>query len=546
MRTRIARALWVALGLGLVAGARDARATTVLEVPDNGSEQMGRGGAWVARASDPLATFYNPAGLAGQDTKLTLQANINIQNSCFTRIKDPRALPGVPAGTPAGDPQTDGVAPGAAYNQVCSDASPFPNPQLAFTYKINDRLGIGIAVLGPAAAGNQTWPGDGPQRFLLTSAKTLLLTPTIGVGWEPVDTWRIGAGFLWGIANLDFANSSYTANGPGSPEVAAELKVKQMFIPGFTAGTIWSPSSNLDIAAWYKWLAPIDAKGDVTTSYVTKGRNGGTYLGDTSLPNCGVEWNTTYTCSPDSAKVKLTIPMEAKMGVRYHKPREGVAQQHRRDPMSQDVFDIEADLTWANNSAFDAVHIALPGNPDGSGIVPAQLGSLQGQVLPPNNDVPHKFKDVFGVRLGGDFNAIPDKLALRAGTFFETAAQNSDYANVDFAGGSRIGFALGATYRLRFREDTPATPDAPARAGNALEFSLGFGHAFIQSVTNNGPNGINPIAGLDCYSVTGATAVPGTQTCSDGSTRYRYPFLANLGTFTNAFTSINVGASYRF
>jgi long-chain fatty acid transport protein len=137
--------------------------------------------------------------------------------------------------------------------------------------------------------------------------------------------------------------------------------------------------------------------------------------------------------------VKITVPMEAKLGVRYHMPRAGVSQAHRRDPMSQDVFDLEADFTWANNSAFDSVHIGLPGDANGAGVIPAQLGPLAGQVLPPNNDVPHNFKDVFGVRFGGDFNVLPDRLALRAGTFVETAAVNSQYANVDFAGGARIG-----------------------------------------------------------------------------------------------------------
>jgi long-chain fatty acid transport protein len=545
----ITRAVGLALSVGVVAAARDARATSVLEVPDNGSEQMGRGGAWVARASDPLAAFYNPAGLAGQDTKLTLQANINIQKTCFTRVKDATALPGV---TPTGDQATsdnvakDNVAAGAAYPQVCNDGKPFPNPQIAFTYKLNPRLGLGVAVLGPSAAGNQTWPDDGPQRFLLTSAKTVLLTPTVAVGWEPIDRWRIGLGLLWGIANLDFTNSSYTSNGPGSPEVKAEVKAKQSFIPGFTAGTIWSPADNVDIAGWYKWSAPIDAKGDVNTSYVQKGIGGGTFLGDTSQANCGVN-QTNYTCSPNLAKVKVSIPMEAKLGVRLHKPRPGVQQMHRRDPLSQDIFDFEADLTWANNSSLDAVHITLPGSPEGAGVIPAQLGNLPGQVLPPNNDVPHNFKDVFGVRLGGDYNVLADKLAVRLGGYFETSAQDAKYANIDFAGGSRVGLAAGATYRIRFHEDREETPDKPFKAGNALEIMAGLGHTFISSVTNTTPGGVLPIAGLDCYQGSGGVqGQPVNGICPNGYPRYRYPFAANLGTFTNAFTAINIGVSYRF
>jgi hypothetical protein len=61
------------LAFTVVLGAPSlAHATGITEFPDNGSEQSGRGGAWVARASDPLAAFYNPAGLAGQPTRLIL------------------------------------------------------------------------------------------------------------------------------------------------------------------------------------------------------------------------------------------------------------------------------------------------------------------------------------------------------------------------------------------------------------------------------------------------------------------------------------------
>src|SRR5881409_950192 len=83
----LCRVLALAPAAGLLLIAPAARATNITEFPDNGSEQMGRGGAWVARASDPLAAFYNPAGLAGQDTRATIQANINIQKTCFTRLK---------------------------------------------------------------------------------------------------------------------------------------------------------------------------------------------------------------------------------------------------------------------------------------------------------------------------------------------------------------------------------------------------------------------------------------------------------------------------
>jgi long-chain fatty acid transport protein len=525
MRARALTLAGAALAASLVhAGA--ARASSVLEVPDNGSEQMGRGGAWVARASDPLAAFYNPAGLAGQDTRLTLQANVNIGSACFTRTKA------------QGDTTNDGVAQGGQYPQACSDGKPFPNPQLAFNYRLTDRVGLGVAVLGPSAVGNLTYPDGGPQRYLLLKANTLLLTPTIGVGWEPVDNLRVGAAFLWGIANFDFSNDSYATNSggltPSQTDITAELKVKNMFVPGLAVGTIWSPTDNLDVAGWYKWMSQISTKGDVVTT--VHGRGGTTFTTDTSQSNCGEANVAAGTCGPNSATLKVNIPMEAKVGIRYHKPRkgEGVPAAHHRDPMAQDVFDVELDLTWANDSAFDAVKIGFPGTATGGGIIP--VAGAGGGDIPPNADQPHQFKDVYGARLGGDWVILPNQLSVRAGTYYETQAANSQYANIDFAPGSRLGFAAGGTYRVPV-------------GSHALDLMVGLGHTFIGSLTNSGPNGILAVAGTDCYAAPGSLSAPspnGPLTCSDGSQRYRYPFPINLGTFTYSFTAINIGASYRF
>src|SRR5580700_8501176 len=160
------------VSLARVLCSREARASSVEEFPDNGSEQEGRGGAWVARASDPLATFYNPAGLAGQPTRLTLQANISTQGTCFSRVKannDTSTADGATGGT-------GGSNAGGSYPQVCQSGTWFPDPQLAFTYHLTDRIGLGIAILGPSAVGNVTWPEfingstPSPQRYMLISS----------------------------------------------------------------------------------------------------------------------------------------------------------------------------------------------------------------------------------------------------------------------------------------------------------------------------------------------------------------------------------------
>jgi len=522
---------------------RVAHATSVEEFPDNGSEQEGRGGAWVARASDPLATFYNPAGLAGQPTRLTLQANISTQNTCFARVRS------------TSDTTQDGFN-GGNYPKVCNAGSFFPDPQLAFTYHLTDRIGLGLAILGPSAVGAATWPefvngNPSPQRYLLISSNSVVLTPTIGIGWEVVDGLRLGASFIFGTApSIDFVNAAPGIN--ESPVTASnndirnELKAKELFFPGFTVGAIWSPTNNLDVAAWYKWMSSVNAKGDVTTaandftSAAAKGDTSAVQYGDTAEPYCYTLPNPPpnplppRTCgSGNNASVKVPIPMEGKLGVRYHKPRADIPfDEHRRDPMAQDVFDIEADFTWANNSAFDALQIRFPGNANGSGIIPANPG-ISSSFIPPNADVAHMFRDVVGVRIGGDFNVLPDQLTIRGGAFFETQAANSVYQNIDFDGADRFGLAIGGQYRIH----------TGAEKQHALDLMLGYGHVFFGTLNNDNPNaqGLPALVGTACLNNGGAVG-----TCPNGAQPYRTPWPVNLGTITSSINVINVGASYKF
>ena len=582
MKVRVL-AILAAVGALLPAAAH---ATSVTEFPDNGSEQMARGGAWVARASDPLATMFNPAGLAGQPSRVTLQNSTIFEHTCFTRIKA------------ASDTTNDPLAgPGGVYPRACNDISPTINPQLGATLKLTERLGLGLLVIGPSSGGEKTFPdfipdGNGqlqaaPGRYLLIQQKGIVLFPTIGIGYEVTDNLRIGASFSWGFARLNLASATTSLNAdsttPAGNDTRARIQVKDYFIPGFTLGTIWSATPNLDIAGWYKWSDAIRATGDAGTeaNFYTKQNASGdstkVRYGDTIFDDCGAGTTAAIANKPcgsgDNGHVRFVIPMEAKLGFRFHKPRsmpvaeaapppvapepampaEGppagdlvaapapvpaavAASSHVRDPLATDVFDIEADLTWANNSAADTIQIRFPGDATGKGVLP--VAGVAGGEIPPNADQKRGFKDVIGVRVGGDYNVIPDKLALRAGTFFETSALEAQYQNIDFAASSRFGLALGATYRVRFwgfKDDKTS----------ALEFMLGYGHIFFAEQSRTDPNasGSPALAGTSCNKI---NPVAGTQTCEDGSQRYRSKWPVNLGTITNSVNVINAGVAYRF
>jgi long-chain fatty acid transport protein len=524
-----------------------ALASNVTEFPDNGSEQLGRGGAWVARASDPLATQYNPAGLAGQPTRLTLQVSLPFAQTCFHRLRD----------------STDGTADtvllesdGLHYPKVCDDTGTFPVPNLGLTIRAHKRLGIGFLLNAPSGAAAQAWPEfvtaqsgatyPAPERYLATYTNAFFITPTLGVGWEPVDNLRIGASFIAGIANATFSNGSLANNSAQDPrlnDIKATLSTSTAFVPGGTIGVLWSASPMIDLAGWYKVSAPIDASADVKTfaNYYNLGQKVTT--GDSSLPDCG-SGVAPGTCKPGLGHVKLPVPMEAKIGVRIHKPRRGLAiegaELHRRDPLAQDIWDLELNVTWANDSAIDTLQIRFPGTADGTnGIIP--VAGTPGTV-PPNADIPHNYNDVIGVRLGGDWNAVPNRLALRAGAFFESAAapnkngQNTTMAT-DFMSGNRVGLALGATLRV------PLKKDAPPTEGGAIELSLGYMHMFVTDLNNDGSQGgIPALAGTACADA----KPPVNNACTGGATPFRTTWFANLGTISNSLDVINIGASYRF
>jgi long-chain fatty acid transport protein len=258
--------------------------------------------------------------------------------------------------------------------------------------------------------------------------------------------------------------------------------------------------------------------------------------GDTSQANCGISGGPNVCGSGNNASVKLNRPMEAKIGVRFHQPRSGVpVVPHKRDPMSQDVFDAEVDLTWANNSAADYLQIRFPGDPKSGGtegVLP--VNGTPGN-LPPNSDIRTGFHDVIGVRDGGDFNDLPDQLAVRLGGFLETKGQDYQYQNLSFIGATRFGFALGGTYRVHLSSEKTS----------AIEFHLGLEHVFFLEENNSDPNGpgLPALSGTNCNP---PAPVSNSPTCPNGGQKFRTNWPVNLGTITSSINVINVGASYRF
>lgn len=526
---------------------KTARASNVTEIPDNGSEQMGRGGAWVARASDPLATYFNPAGLAGQRTALTLQANLVFQNTCFSRVKAAND-------TTFGSSDTL-LRPDGTYPEVCSEGGPSIGPQIGGTLRVTSRFSLGLLFIAPSAAGDRRFPSfvndpsgvpqPSPNRYLQLQQGGIIATPTLGAAYVVNDVLRLGASVSWGFAKIKLSTAALavnTDNSNAANDVFAKFQVADHFVPAVQLGSLITPTNDLDVGLWYKWSDSIRARGDVGTAanyfspQAGRGDTSGIRHADTIFEDCGTGLPTNVCKQGSNGRLTLPVPMEAKVGIRYHAPRNPESHVTRdrrvRDPLTQDRWDLEADVTWANNSALDKISVRFPGDATGRGLLPS---AVQGGEIPPNADQVRDYKDVVGLRAGGDYVVLPARLALRGGAFFESSAANPRYQNIDFAASSRFGLSLGGSYRIR----TGAREDS-----GTLEILVAYGHVFFAEQSRTGPNasGTNGIAGTSCN----ASAPASPSRCEDGSERYRTKWPVNLGTITNVANLVNVGLAYRF
>lgn len=540
-RITSARLVSCALAMGALGVTAPAAASNGFEFSEAGAEQFGRGGAWVARASDPLATLYNPAALATQASGVSLDVHVIFNKVCFARQN--------PDGSAA--VVTLGATGDAKYptDSTCNtnSGSPFPNPTLAVTYRATDKLGLGFYFGGPTMPGKTTYPetSDGIQnnktwtvpsttRYLLVQQDGLILAPTLGAGYSVLDNLQVGAAFTWGMApKLQFQNVATALDGSkrgikddAQNDVKATLDAKDMFIPAVSIGALWAPSSNLDVGFNWRWSDDLKAKGEahIEGPYYKNGKvqDAATYCDPAGQRGSCVDTPKGLT------DLRIPQPMQARVGVRFHQPRAKaahdpaagevaqVATRRVRDPLADDQFDIELDLTWANNSRVDSLEIRFNADP-----VTRLPYFAEGQV-PKNADVPHEWKDVVGVRLGGDYVFIPNRVAARAGAWFETRGQDPAYANIDFVPAQRFGLTLGGTVRVI----------------DNFDIVVAGGHVFGSKLDNGGNGDVPALAGSGSSSYTSSK--------TGKATAFRTANAVNGGWTQQSITVLSLGLNYRF
>jgi long-subunit fatty acid transport protein len=544
-----------------------------IEVPENGGVAFGRAGAFVARASDPSAIMLNPGGLGNlRGFQLTLSTNLVQFDHCFQRtgsydgVNDATALnvagtrfegPGMPGnmnGASAGDAYyTYGNVP---YPRVCKDNAVGLALQLLATYRINNRFTLGFGVFSPSTQGStqnfsdtvpvtanvggmtRNFLAPSPARYLLFRKSLTVIYPTIAFGARITDWLSAGVSAHLGYASYNFglhANADY--NGPQSPssDVFIGLSAQGLF-PAFTVGFLATPHRMLSIGGNFRYNAPVQASGTATNR---------------AQPYSDRPIESTFSVN----ELNASLPWQLRLGVRFALPRAGRPTQNdgsgQYDPMTDDVFDVEADFIYEATSMLSETSLRNTGN-----IITA-CGTMPPQPVPGTNAVrcpdgmpvsaPRSIairsalSDVMGVRVGGDYNVIPGRLALRAGFSFETAGASPNLAQIHLPSYAGVSVHGGVTFRWRW-----------------LDITAGYAHIFyFDNVAETGTRSIttpgNPAEPNPDNRVQLDPAVrnpPNNGGCSTGtcvdSMRGPGAYTINRGTYTASQNSFNIAFGLRF
>lgn len=488
-----------------------------LEFAGAGARGTMRGGAYVVGADDAMSLLYNPANLAhARGMQLHASLGLLFYNSCYDRdgtygsstsgINRGGYFDGSDQYGPGGALTTNaetGLSDGAGGTLSFDDARNFATPEvcnshrvniipeLAYSWRIHDRVGIGLGVIAPTAPGNLEFGSriggregmvrgengivlPSPARYMLVSQHALLAWPTIGVGVEVAPKVRVGGSFGWGFGTIGFntvATPYYTEN--FALGIYSEVEVSDAFVPRVAAGVSGGPWEGFSFAATFTYYGDLDASGTLRAQSLY------------NLDPADITANGYINRANVPVGIQTQLPWQAQLGARYASIRENVtlAEDAIGDSLDTERWNVEVNVGFAKSSRLREFDVRLsevplpdgydlglpPTDPANLALYPCTTGITgdptpgDGRVQPCLNldpslqvavplrfpaPVRHNWKDQIFFRVGGDYNVVPGRLSVSAGLSYDSNGQQRGYEQLDFQPYRRIGTHMGFTVRI--------------------------------------------------------------------------------------------------
>ena len=208
------------------------------QLNEHGARAMAQGGAFAARATDPSAMFFNPAGLSYQ-RGFQCMAGVTLIAPSYTYYG--------PSNLDRNDKW-----------EMKSNVFTPVNAYLTNTW--NDGmlkgLAVGVGLMTPYGLGTEwedDWIGKSITREI--TLQTFYLTPTISYAINDMIAVGAGANFVFSNVSLRRAVTNF------QPEMNLELDGTGDVAFGFNAGVLFRPTEELSIGGTYRSETKIDFTG---------------------------------------------------------------------------------------------------------------------------------------------------------------------------------------------------------------------------------------------------------------------------------------------
>ncbi|MBS2011819.1 MAG: outer membrane protein transport protein [Deltaproteobacteria bacterium] len=389
-----------------------------LEMPDQGAEAVGRGGAFTAKADNATAVHYNVAGLAQQrGTRAYLGSNASTSSTVFRR-----------EGTYADDPNNPATPwGGRAYPAVDNEGGMKAFPFLAVTSDFGlESAAFALAVHTPPASNyaGRVYPlvvngMPSPARYdQVGGGSSSLIYYTGAAGFRLGSAVDLGVAVTAVSTRIQTRSVSYLDAGSacGNGEFHGCDGRAEGEVSGWTAtgaiGLLARLGDSYTLGAHVRGPVMIDASGQSASTAPTA-------LGGQSQGAKGFELRTA-------------LPVVARLGLRKAFPG-----------ARGEIGDIEIDATYERWSDAQS---------------PGPRARFEMLATTPNAQVTqlHNYNDTFSLRLGGAYN-VPvgdSRLSFRGGAFYDSTATPSAWTRLDADTLAKIATTLGVGAKVgSFRFD---------------------------------------------------------------------------------------------
>ena len=395
------------------------------------AEATGQAGAVAARADNASANFYNPAGLATQESSSLSFGGTLIRYGAWGQLNKDVLL--VDRSGPS--PTVYGrYAAGTRYDMETRNFFPI---NVFLNYKLSKTMAFGFGAFAPFGLGTQWGSGNNPYKYMAsnTDIRVLDYSPSFAMS-------LMGGKFSWGLG-LDYYSASATLD----QAITLALKNSNLpptFPPGIPAvrfprgdnyahldatghkfgghiGLQFKPTETISIGLVYRTKAKIKLDGSASFSTVA-GNVGGAAV----TPGQSV----TSLFPDQAAATEIPVPQSGALALAW----------------TGKTWEVEGDLTYLGWKTFDSLNLDFSQNTCLK-LVSAGNACSNSSVLT-DKRIRENWKDTWAARVGAKWKGM-EHAYLGFGVLYDQNPVRDEYVRSLLPDANRTGLTAGVGTRYK-------------------------------------------------------------------------------------------------